>query len=73
MKAQTTEITIDPIEIADAKWMPIDEYLDLPSAAEFNKSAVEVAVKHQPMKVGTIGTENPATYEVLLPSEYHYP
>jgi 8-oxo-dGTP diphosphatase len=70
MKALTTEITIAPIEIADAKWMHIDEYLDLPNAAEFNKSAVEVAVKYQPMKVGTIGTENPATYEALLPSEY---
>jgi 8-oxo-dGTP diphosphatase len=38
------EITADPKEIADARWMPVDEYLEMPHVSSFNKHIVRAAI-----------------------------
>jgi 8-oxo-dGTP diphosphatase len=38
------EIIADPKEIADARWMPVDEYVSLPHISAFNKHIVRAAL-----------------------------
>jgi 8-oxo-dGTP diphosphatase len=39
------DIVADPNEIADARWMPVDEYLTLPHVSTFNQHIVRAALE----------------------------
>ena len=41
----SSEITADPVEIADARWMPVDEYLAGEHISSFNKHIVRTAIE----------------------------
>ncbi len=45
LKPLSSEITIDPSEISEALWMPLDEYLNHPDTHPFNKKIVTTALK----------------------------
>jgi ADP-ribose pyrophosphatase YjhB (NUDIX family) len=46
LKPKTTEIKIDPLEIAEAKWIPIEEYINDPSIYDTNKEIAKLAISH---------------------------
>jgi len=43
----SSEITADPNEIADARWMPVDEYLASDHISPFNKHIVRTAISRK--------------------------
>ncbi|MCI0581210.1 MAG: NUDIX domain-containing protein [Chloroflexi bacterium] len=66
----TYEITVDETEIAQAVWMPLEEYLGSPSVGAFNKRIVEATLNTDGLKLSTIeGLEvDRSQFEVYLPS-----
>jgi 8-oxo-dGTP pyrophosphatase MutT (NUDIX family) len=70
MHPLTMDITIDPEEIAEARWMSVAEYLALETVGEFNKRVVELALRHRPLASEQITHEPFGPYELLLPAEH---
>ena len=44
LRPLSSEITIDPVEIADCQWMNVDSYLTSPDTHEFNRRIVQAAL-----------------------------
>jgi ADP-ribose pyrophosphatase YjhB (NUDIX family) len=41
----TNSITMDPVELAECKWMPVQEYLDSPGVTLYNRNIVSSAIE----------------------------
>ncbi len=54
LKPLSSAITIDPGEISEALWMPLDEYLNNPETHPFNRRIVETSLNNQGLKPGFI-------------------
>ncbi len=73
LKPLNLDISIDPSEIAEAFWMPVDEYLFHPDTHAFNRTIVRAALKvHEnptnalaPREIEGYGT--PETHEMFFP------
>lgn len=79
----TSEITLDPTEIAECFWMPVDEYLVHPDTHQFNRRIVQAALDLErstsdPQQTGhgrclalqpeaLPGYGTPATHELFFP------
>lgn len=61
------EIKIDPTEITDAQWIPVDDYLARDSIGLLNKHIVAAALQYTGLKSIKLGNymENPDAYEVF--------
>lgn len=70
MEALTTEIAIDPEEIAEARWMAVEEFLRLATVGDFNKRVVEMALGWRPLRADHITQDAFGPYEMLLPAEF---
>jgi len=67
LKPLSSSITIDPGEISEALWMPVDEYLNNPETHPFNRRIVEISLNHRGLKPGTIsGYGSPETHELMF-------
>jgi 8-oxo-dGTP pyrophosphatase MutT (NUDIX family) len=66
----TTHITRDEVEIAEAFWMPVDEFLVHENVHAFNKKVVETALSHDTLKPTTIEgyAKDPRQFEIFLPA-----
>jgi ADP-ribose pyrophosphatase YjhB (NUDIX family) len=66
----TTQITRDEAEIAEAFWMPVDEFLVHENVHAFNKKVVETALSHDTLKSTTIEgyAKDPRQFEMFLPA-----
>jgi len=67
LKPLTREITIDPTEISEALWMPLNEYLDHPDTHPFNKKIVTTTVNTTGLKIEELeGYGTPESHEMLF-------
>lgn len=67
LKPLSSEITMDPTEISEAKWMPVDEYLNDPDTHPFNRKIVETALGNEGLKLDTIPDYgSPETHELMF-------
>ncbi len=67
LKPLTFAISIDPREIANARWIPVSEYLDDPDTHPFNRKIVQTALTTRGLQLDQIrdyGT--PATHEMMF-------
>lgn len=67
LKPLSHTITLDPSEIAEALWMPLDEYLNHPDTHPFNKKIVQTALSSRgliPEEIEDYGT--PQTHEMMF-------
>jgi ADP-ribose pyrophosphatase YjhB (NUDIX family) len=75
LRPLTREIDLDPGEIAECFWMPVDEYLAHPDTHEFNRRIVQAALDQEaseagcpqlrPDEIPEYGT--PETHELFFP------
>lgn len=66
------EIELDPFEIAECRWMPVDEYLQHEHSHQFNRRIVRAALEAEngdgELKLGTLpGYGTPETHELFMP------
>ena len=54
LKPLSSVITIDPGEISEALWMPVDEYMSHPDTHPFNRKIVYSSLNNQGLKPGLI-------------------
>jgi len=67
LKPLSSVITIDPGEISEALWMPVDEYLNHPDTHPFNRKIVHTSLNNQGLKLGTIpGYGSLETHEMMF-------
>lgn len=67
LKPLSTEITIDPTEISEARWMPVDEYLGDPDTHPFNRKIVETTLSGGGLKPDSIPDYgSPETHELMF-------
>ncbi len=67
MKPLTTAITIDPIEISESIWMPVEDYLNDPETHPFNRKIVETALSTEGLKREKIeGYGSDETHEMMF-------
>jgi NADH pyrophosphatase NudC (nudix superfamily) len=45
LRPLSRDITMDPVEIADCRWMDVTQYLESPDTHQFNRRIVEAAVQ----------------------------
>lgn len=68
------EITIQPSEIEEARWMPVAEYLSNEHVSTFNKRIVGAAVGSPGISLEWIdGYADPSRYEFYMPSNGQLP
>ncbi|MFZ4656102.1 MAG: NUDIX domain-containing protein [Caldilineaceae bacterium] len=66
----SNEIIRNEEEIAECLWMPVDEYLGMPSVSPFNKAIVTAAISHRGIGTTWIdGHGTPKTHEFYMPFE----
>jgi len=71
LKPLSSQITIDPSEISEALWMPLDEYLNHPDTHPFNKKIVTTTVNTEGLKAAALeGYGSPETHEMLFADDY---
>ncbi|MDC7236105.1 MAG: NUDIX domain-containing protein, partial [Spirochaetales bacterium] len=67
LKPLSHDITMDPTEIAEALWMPLDEYLNHPDTHPFNRKIVETALSTRGLKAEEIeGYGTPESHEMMF-------
>jgi len=67
LRPLTFDISIDPSEIAEARWMPVEEYLEHPDTHPFNRRIVRTAISTGGLRLGEIvGYGTPETHEMLF-------
>ncbi len=67
MKPLSFEIKADPREISEARWMPLEEYLNDPDTHPFNQKIVRTAIKGQGLKLESIPDYgSPETHEMMF-------
>ena len=61
------DITIDPNEIAEARWMPVEEYLTAKYISPFNQHIVRSAIERPGATLGTVDgyTVDPSMFEIF--------
>lgn len=73
LRPLTTEIIIDPVEIAECRWMPIDTFLAHPRTQSFHKAIVQVALQAEGLQFGRLPNHDydAERAEFLLPLNNH--
>jgi 8-oxo-dGTP pyrophosphatase MutT (NUDIX family) len=67
LKPLTFELTPDPVEIAEALWMPLEEYLNHPDTHPFNRKIVRTTLKGKGMTADEIpGYGTPESHEMFF-------
>jgi len=67
LKPLSHDITLDPSEIAEALWMPLDEYLNHPDTHPFNIKIVKTALSSNGLKAEEIeGYGTPESHEMMF-------
>lgn len=67
LKPLSAEITIDPIEISEARWMPVDEYLNDPDTHPFNRKIVQTTLAKPGLMLDSIPDYgSPETHELMF-------
>jgi len=67
LKPVSFDITPDPREIAEALWMPVDDYLTHPDTHPFNRKIVRAALDREGLFPGDIeGYGTPETHEMFF-------
>jgi 8-oxo-dGTP pyrophosphatase MutT (NUDIX family) len=71
LKPLTFEITIDPGEIEEACWMPVQEFLTHAHVHAFNKQIVETSLTHATLRPVMLAGDHrhPSESEIYLPGE----
>ena len=68
LKPLTEEVTIQAEEIAEALWMPVDDYLAAEGVSVFNKEIVKAAIESPGVSPTTIeGYSDPERHEIFMP------
>lgn len=68
LDALTYEITRQQEEIEECFWMPVEEFLNHPDVAEFNRRVVRAALKDRGLVLDPIeGYGTPETHEIFMP------
>lgn len=67
LKPLSSEITIDPSEISEALWMPLEDYLNHPDTHPFNRKIVLSTVEKPGLRIDEIeGYGTPETHEMFF-------
>jgi ADP-ribose pyrophosphatase YjhB (NUDIX family) len=72
LKPLSEELTIQEDEIAEALWMPVEEYLEAEGVSVFNKEIVKAAIESpgvSPMDIE--GYSDPDRHEIFMPRREH--
>lgn len=72
MEALTVDIKIDPEEIAEGRWMAVEEFLGRTTVGDFNKQVVRMALGSRPLRADHITQDAFGPYEMLLPAEFPF-
>jgi ADP-ribose pyrophosphatase YjhB (NUDIX family) len=70
LKPLTEKVTIQAEEIAEALWMPVDEYLAAEGVSIFNKEIVKAAIESpgvSPKEI--VGYSDPEKHEIFMPRD----
>lgn len=67
LRALSSEIRIDPVEIGDARWIPVAEYLTNPGVEIYNRHVVRTALAASPLpSIKLPGyMDSPESYEIF--------
>jgi ADP-ribose pyrophosphatase YjhB (NUDIX family) len=69
LKPLTQELTIQADEIAEALWMPVEEYLEAEGVSTFNKEIVKAAIESPGVSPTSIeGYSDPDRHEIFMPN-----
>jgi ADP-ribose pyrophosphatase YjhB (NUDIX family) len=67
LKPLSSEIKLDPKEISEAKWMPVDEYLNHPDTHPFNHKIVKTTLMTPGLTIDNIQDYgSPETHELFF-------
>lgn len=67
LKPLSSRITLDEREISEARWMPLDEYLNHEDTHPFNRRIVETTLNTPGMKLESLpGYGRPETHELMF-------
>jgi len=68
LKPVSFEISVDPTEIDECLWMPVDEYLSHADVHAFNRRIVEAAINNEGIPRASIdGYGTPESHELFIP------
>jgi len=68
LKPLSEELTIQEDEIAEARWMPVQDYLDAEGVSVFNKEIVKAAIESPGVSPTAIeGYSDPEKHEIFMP------
>jgi len=72
LRPVTTDIQVQESEIAEAKWMPIDDYLTSEYVGTFNRQMVKAAASGRGLVPGWFKAYDvsPETHEIFVPDRY---
>ena len=71
LKPQTHKISMQPEEIEECLWMPLDQYFNSTSVSTFNKSIVQTSLENPGFTPTIIeGYRDPEQVEIFLPSDF---
>ena len=63
----SSQITIDPGEISEARWVPVDEYLNHADTHPFNRKIVQTTLANHGLKMDSIPDYgSPETHELMF-------